>query len=329
MAPLAESRELCALDQVRRMLAEAGSFDEIKAIRDKAEAVRQYAKSATLGLELQNQAAQVKLLAERKAGELLRSMRLRGGDRKSATHAEGITLKGLGMSQNQSVRWQMEASVPEELFEQYVRGATAQGKELTSARLVRIARSCRSSQACDPAGEEPFEHVSRALRSMANQGKRFACIYALPPWSGENPAGRTPYREIVAGLAKLPVASVVQEIAHAHLWVIPEAFLDGARILSAWGFRYETFLVWVKRPLGFGRYWRPAHEAMLLGVRGDLAFRDCSSPSWIDGQQGPPADRRRFVRQMIERVSPGPYLDLFGCSAEAGWTMPGGETGGK
>lgn len=321
MATSTESRELCALDQVRRMLAEAGSFDQIKAIRDKAEAVRQYAKSATLGLELQNQAAQVKLLAEREAGGLLKSMRLHGGDRKSATHAEGMTLKGLGLSQNQSARWQLEASVPEELFEQYVRGATAQGKELTSAGLVRMARSCRSSQARDPGGEGRFEHVSRALRSMANQGKRFTCIYAVPPWSGEDPGARTPYREIAASLAKLPVASVVQESAHAHLWVIPEAFLDGARILNAWGFRYETFLVWAKRPLGFGRYWRPAHEVLLLGVRGDLAFRDSSFPSWIDGQQGPPADRRRLVRQMIERVSAAPYLDLFGCRAEAGWTV--------
>ena len=45
-------QELTLLDQAKQALADASSFDQIKDIRDKAEAVRKYAQSASLGLDI-------------------------------------------------------------------------------------------------------------------------------------------------------------------------------------------------------------------------------------------------------------------------------------
>ena len=59
------AHELALLDQAGQALSEARSLDEIKTVRDKAEAVRKYAQSASLGLDVQNRAAEVKLRAER------------------------------------------------------------------------------------------------------------------------------------------------------------------------------------------------------------------------------------------------------------------------
>ncbi len=132
--------ELALLDQAGRALAEAQSFDQIKVIRDKAEAVRKYAQSASLGLGIQNRAAEVKLRAERQAGKLLAQMTLRGGDRRSKNHDERLKLDDLGISRNQSTRWQMEARVPENVFREHIREMCDAGKELTSARLMRFAR---------------------------------------------------------------------------------------------------------------------------------------------------------------------------------------------
>jgi len=68
---MAECRSLVELSKARKALAAASSFDDVLAIRDQAEAARAYAKAAQLSLEAANEATAVKLLAERKAGEML------------------------------------------------------------------------------------------------------------------------------------------------------------------------------------------------------------------------------------------------------------------
>jgi hypothetical protein len=132
--------ELALLDQAGQALAEAQSFDQIKDIRDKAEAVRKYAQSASLGLDIQNRAAEVKLRAERQAGKLLAQMTLRGGDRRSKNHHERLKLDDIGISRNQSTRWQIQARVPEKVFREHIRETCQAGKEITSAQLMRLAK---------------------------------------------------------------------------------------------------------------------------------------------------------------------------------------------
>jgi hypothetical protein len=134
------SHELVLLDQAGQALAEAQSLDEIKIIRDKAEAVRKYAQSASLGLDVQNRAAEVKLRAERQAGKLLAQLMLRGGDRRSKDHSDRLKLGDLGLTSNQSKRWQMQARIPEALFREHIRQTREDGKELTSAGLMRLAK---------------------------------------------------------------------------------------------------------------------------------------------------------------------------------------------
>lgn len=134
---------LATLESAIVALAEAGSLEQIKDIRDKAEAVRQYAHNARTSLTLQNKAAELKLRAERRAGKLLRELGLHGGNRRSSTHDSRSTLAELGISQHQSARWQREASVPESAFCALVAAALREGTELTSAALLRLAASRR------------------------------------------------------------------------------------------------------------------------------------------------------------------------------------------
>lgn len=59
------------LESARRALAVAGSFDEVKTIRDRAEALRVYLRSITAAREAQNECAEIKIRAERRMGEEL------------------------------------------------------------------------------------------------------------------------------------------------------------------------------------------------------------------------------------------------------------------
>jgi hypothetical protein len=150
--------ELVLLDQAGQALAEARSLDEIKTIRDKAEAVRKYAQSASLGLDVQNRAAEVKLRAERQAGKLLSQMMLRGGDRRSKSHHDRLKLDDLGLTANQSKRWQLQARVPEGVFREFVKQTREECRELTSAGVMRLAKrlkdelSGRNGQAASTTG---------------------------------------------------------------------------------------------------------------------------------------------------------------------------------
>ncbi len=84
--------KLVRYEASRRALAAAHSVDEVKSIRDKAEAMRLYARQAK-DLEFANMAAEINLRAERKAGELLRELaetgerEQRGGDRSKSRRA--------------------------------------------------------------------------------------------------------------------------------------------------------------------------------------------------------------------------------------------------
>ncbi len=150
------SQHLTVLSEASRLLAGAQTVDDVKTIRDKAEAARVYVKAARLGLELQNHAAEVKLRAERKAGGLLRTMKLRGGDRKSKGRRASLKLEELGITKDQSKRWQQIAAVPESVFLKYMKAMNEQVHEITTVGLLRTARChCQNSIQTTPTQRDP------------------------------------------------------------------------------------------------------------------------------------------------------------------------------
>lgn len=150
------SQQLTVLSEASRLLAGAQTIDDVKAIRDKAEAARIYVRAARLGLELQNHAAEVKLRAERKAGGLLGAMKLRGGDRKSKGRRAPLKLEELGITRDQSRRWQRIAAVPESVFLKYMKAMNEHDHEITSAGLLRTARChCQDSVQATPPPRNP------------------------------------------------------------------------------------------------------------------------------------------------------------------------------
>src|SRR5215472_8955593 len=96
----------------------ARTIDEVKDIRDRAEAARQYAKAAGYSRDITNMCAEIKIRAERKAGTLLSELNLKPG--RPQKTSQDATISGLGLSRTQSSRWQQAAAIPEEVVDAYI-----------------------------------------------------------------------------------------------------------------------------------------------------------------------------------------------------------------
>jgi hypothetical protein len=53
-------------------------------------------------------------------------------------------LPDLGITPKQSMNWQAEAAVPEQMFEQHISETKAEGKPLTTAGVVKLAREAKT-----------------------------------------------------------------------------------------------------------------------------------------------------------------------------------------
>jgi len=134
-----QSNPLARVEKARRALAAAKHFDEVKDVIDQASAVLVYVKQAKLGLEMQNDAAEIKLRAERRAGEMLAGAAIHGGDRKSTCRDGNLKLSEIGINGQQSSRWQRMASLSATAFDLHLDAVRDAGKELTTASVLRLA----------------------------------------------------------------------------------------------------------------------------------------------------------------------------------------------
>ncbi len=186
-----------------------------------------------------------------------------------------------------------------------------------------------------PGSEPPAEPaspfvscVTRDLEALVRRGLRFGTVYADPPWPYANRAARGAaerhYRTMTLDdIRRLPVPQLAGEKAHLHLWATAAFLPDAFEVIRAWGFTYKSCFVWVKPVIGCGNYWRLAHEFLLLGVRGRTPFRDKRQRSWQQWPRGRHSGKPERLRTIIEQVSPGPYLELFGRKPISGWVVFG------
>ena len=165
---------LIKFDQAIAAIEKARTIDEVKDIRDKAEAARKYAAQAGISLHGQNMLAEIKLRAERKAGEILETMerQKRGGDRKSKSHSATLIpqLENMGISKTQASRWQQEADVPKKVFEEHVQKITTAAKELTSSGLLKLAKDLTRKKAQGDRAEKGSKLPGKAERYQLLHG---------------------------------------------------------------------------------------------------------------------------------------------------------------
>lgn len=115
---------LALYDEMCRAIDLAYEVDEVKDIRDRGLAFEVYARQAK-NIDAERRACEVRLRAERKAGELLREQEkakagppIRNRSVDTTDYRGAPTLRDLGISKQQSSDWQRLAAVPQEQFDE-------------------------------------------------------------------------------------------------------------------------------------------------------------------------------------------------------------------
>ena len=147
---------------------------------------------------------------------------------------------------------------------------------------------------------------------------KFRTIVADPPWqknqsAGGSYGGAIKYYDLMSleRVKDMPVARLADDNAHLYLWVTNSNIDEGLEVVKAWGFRYITMFHWIKPKLGVGNYLRNASETCIFAVRGKLQPKCRNQINWLIGYPTAHSEKPREFISIVERVSPGPYLELF------------------
>ena len=193
------------------------------------------------------------------------------------------------------------------------------------------------------AAQNIFYHQEHELVQFCG-GQKFKTILADPPWQFQNRTGkvapehkrlnRYPTMKLEK-IKALPVADVADENSHLYLWVPNALLIEGLSVMEAWGFQYKTNVVWEKirndggpDGRGVGFYFRNVTELLLFGVRGSHMRTLAPGRSQVNLIRAKKREHSRKPDEMIELIekcSPGPYLELFARGQREGWTLWGNQ----
>jgi N6-adenosine-specific RNA methylase IME4 len=109
----------------------------------------------------------------------------------------------------------------------------------------------------------------------------------------------------------MPVGEMVEDDAFLWLWVTNATLRHGYEVAEAWGFTVRAPLTWIKFRLGLGHYLRNATEHLLLATRGKAHVLVKNQPTWMVGPVQEHSHKPEEQFAVIERLTPGPYLELF------------------
>jgi N6-adenosine-specific RNA methylase IME4 len=168
--------------------------------------------------------------------------------------------------------------------------------------------------------------------------KRYRTIVADPPWhldrggpqTGFQPGARTalPYPTMTLDdIASLPIAELAHRGGHLYIWTINAYVEQTYEVARAWGFKPSTLLTWCKPPngLGLGGAYSLTTEHVLFARRGVCRAATRIDTTWFAWPRGRHSAKPEAFQDVVERVSPGPYLELFARRSRPGWDVWGNE----
>lgn len=167
--------------------------------------------------------------------------------------------------------------------------------------------------------------------------KKYHTIVADPPWRYDSKLvglrGATDYPTMTQEeLMCMPIGLWAEDRAHLYLWTTTKFIVDAHHIAKAWGFEPQNILTWVKGrsesevTMSVGFYYRHATEFILFAVRDSLTVLEHNQPDVFFAPRKGHSEKPDTFYDIVERMSIGPYLDVFARKQRFKWDTFGNES---
>lgn len=167
----------------------------------------------------------------------------------------------------------------------------------------------------------------------------FRVICADPPWSfGDRlpgpGRGAAKHYDVMSidDICTFPIPPVEPD-ALLFMWRVSSQLEEALRVVRAWGFKPHSEVVWEKTTVngkpffGMGRIVRGSHETCIIATRGRTPkVISKNVRSRFSAPVGKHSEKPEFFyREIVERLSAGPYCELFARKRRPGWVSFGNE----
>ena len=326
---------MLSVERAREFLAKSMNVDEVRDVADKAKAASLYLRTISASVESQNAAVEIRLIAERRLGEISAEIGIdgRGGNRKKSKTAPDAALKkptkkealaDLGLKEREARRFEELAKIPEKKFEALVADTKAKGERLTaSAPLKLVRQEDKAKKAAD-----------LRAKPVPQADGRFDVIVIDPPWKHDVRAaditqrgqGDYPRMELDA-IKALPVADRAEKNCILFCWVTNQHMRQVYECLDAWGFREVSIVTWAKSRFGTGQKIRGQTEHCIMAVRGSPLVTLTNESTWIEGDLREHSRKPESFYELVESLCPGTKLEMFARAPfSEQWAVWGNET---
>jgi N6-adenosine-specific RNA methylase IME4 len=344
-------RVLVRYDAACRAIAHAKRIDEAKNIRDVAIAMAVYARQAK-NKDLEADAVEIRMRATRRLDQIRQAQKesvglATGGEHGGRRRKDGVrntpsisrpTLASQGVDQNLAKQARILGALSDKKFEQ----AVADARDEVMGSLRRIISTVTIEQERANYRRRTKDGGTAAdLDALAASGKKFAVILGDPPYTFRTYSSRSEQRSpkrhydvmSLDQIKALPVPTLAAKHCALFLWCVNAELPGALELIRSWGFEYSTVgFAWVKiNPSGEGLAWgmgwhtRSNIELCLLALRGTPARLAKDVHQIVMAPVGEHSEKPEEIRRRIERLYPGPYLELFARQPRMGWTTWGNE----
>ena len=341
---------LIRYDAACRAIAEAKAVDEVKDIRDKADALRLYWRQAR-NREAEIAMAEIRFRAERRIGEIKKDLRAAGelheGGRPPKTSAPGaavskIKLSDLEIDEHASRRCEQLADIEPNSFDRLVaRWREFQEKSAKQVSVNLLKEHQDAKRRADHQALTVTGGTVRNLYKLIADGYKASTILADPPWlfktrsaAGEGRSANLHYKtEGLEEIMALPVAELAAPDSMLLMWMVDWCPQDALDLIEAWGFEHKTTaFTWAKENrsgagwfMGQGYWTRANPEDCWLATRGHPKRLNADVRQLITAPVAEHSRKPDEIYERIERLVAGPYLELYARRERRGWMTWGNE----